>query len=133
MFPYAGTVDAFNATDGTHCVTYADGTEEWLEARPRPGLALVSLRRADTSAPPQLGKEQLRLLLHAGEVPPPPPSAAVEAPAAEEVEAGAPTEEMAPLPEPEADAAGPALPEGMDAVGFRIAVFWPGDNTWCVP
>jgi hypothetical protein len=80
----------------------------------------------------QLGKEQLRLLLHAGEVPPPPPSAAVEAPAAEETEAGAPSEEMAPLPEPEADAAGPALPEGMDAVGFRIAVYWPGDNTWCV-
>ena len=35
-------------------------------------------------------------------------------------------------PEPEADAAGPALPEGMDAVGFRIAVYWPGDKSWCV-
>ena len=34
MFPYAGTVDAYNATDGTHCVTYVDGQEEWIEARP---------------------------------------------------------------------------------------------------
>jgi hypothetical protein len=38
MFPYAGTIDAYNATDGTHCVTYADGQEEWLEARSPGGL-----------------------------------------------------------------------------------------------
>ena len=70
-------------------------------------------------------------------MPPQRQAAAEEAPAAQvaaEAVVGAPAEEAAPEhePETEAEAAGPALPEGMDAVGFRIAVFWPGDNTWCV-
>lgn len=84
----------------------------------------------------------MRLLLHAGEVPPPPLSAVAEAPVEAEAvveAAGGALEDTKPLlvaePEPEAaveaDAAGDALPEGMEAVGFRVAVFWPGDSTWC--
>ena len=80
----------------------------------------------------QLGKEQVRILLHAGEVPPPPPAAADAQAAAAEPEAGAPAEDAAPEPDVDTEAAGPVLPDGMDAVGFRIAVFWPADKSWCV-
>ena len=29
-FAYAATVDSYDSAEGTHCVTYADGTEEWV-------------------------------------------------------------------------------------------------------
>ena len=117
-FSYGGTVETYNPTDGTHLVSYTDGTEEWVT----------------------LAREKVHLHLHPGEVPPPP-----SAPAAAPVDTAgvdnggdvAMGDELvgAPAgPGDEADGEGgddaQCLPYGMGAVGWRISVFFPGERVW---
>ena len=178
-FPYAGTVDSFNPENGEHCVVYVDGQEEWLTVRDATHdactgfvewwftLTRIAMCVSVRVTCAQVAEEQVRLLLHAGEMP---PDAAPPAPAAEEEEAappaGAPAEAAPGAPadgsgaegagDDAADAAAASaaaeagaggadgdaavaelasapLPEGYDAVGHRVAVFWSGDGTWCAP
>jgi hypothetical protein len=115
-FSYGATVESYNPVDGTHLVSYTDGTEEWVV----------------------LAREKVHLHLHPGEVPPPPsaPAAASDAAAGngEDVAMG---DELAGAPGgpgDEADGQGgddaPCLPDGLDAVGWRISVFFPGERVW---
>jgi hypothetical protein len=117
-------------------------------------------------AAPQVAREQVRLLLHAGEVPPTAAAAVAAPPEADAPLLDAAAAEAAPPAEQAGDAAdggaeaaaggadaamedaaaaatdaaadadaaaapSAQLPDGYDAIGLRVAVFWPGDGTWC--